>query len=132
MKLNTTSQYAIKIMIFFAQNNTDKLFNAKIISEKLEIPYKYLTKIMTQLVDANILISTRGREGGYSMAKKASMIRIVDILESVKEYLHENNCVLGVGSCDERKKCALHDKWTTPRKSVLEVFQNTTLAEMSC
>ena len=131
MKLNTTSQYAIRIMTFIVQNNNDKLFNAKKISEALEIPYKYMTNIMTQLVVANIITSTRGREGGYSIAKEPSEIKIIDILEAVKECLHETDCLLGIGACNKNKKCALHDKWKEPQKSILDMFQNTTLNDIA-
>ena len=118
-------------MTFIVQNDTDKLFNAKIISEKLSIPYKYLTKIMSQLVDANIIKSIRGREGGYLMEKDPSQIKIVDILEAVKECLHGTDCLLGIGACNDNKKCALHDKWKEPKKSMLKMFQDTTLADIA-
>ncbi len=130
VKLNITSQYAIRIMTFIVQNDTTKLFNAKSISQNLEIPYKYMTKIMTQLTNANIIKSVRGREGGYAILKEPSHIKIVDILESVKECLNSKNCLLGVGLCSETKKCALHDKWQTPKHSMLDMFQNTTLADL--
>ena len=130
MKLNTTSQYAIRIMTFIAHNNTGKLLNAKNISEALNIPYKYMTSIMTKLVVANIIVSTRGREGGYKIIKETQNIKVVDILEAVKECLHSANCVLGVGLCSETKKCALHDKWRTPKMSIVNMFQNTTLADL--
>ena len=118
-------------MTFIVQNNTDKLFNAKIISEKLSIPYKYLTKIMSQLVDAKILKSIRGREGGYLIEKEPSEIKIVDILKAVKECLHGTDCLLGIGACNENKKCALHDNWKEPKKSMISMFKNTTLEDIS-
>jgi len=130
MKLNTTSQYAIRIMTHIVQNQTQKLFNAKVISDILDIPYKYMTKIMSQLVEANIITSTRGREGGYALAKSPSSIHIVDLLEAVKECLHGKDCLLGVGLCSETKKCALHDNWEVPKKSILSMFKDTTLADL--
>ena len=130
MKLNNTSQYAIRIVTFIVQNGSKNKYNAKDISEKLSIPYKYLTKIMTQLVEANIIISTRGREGGYSIEKELSQITIGDILEAVKESLHQKECLLGNGLCDERKKCVLHDKWTSPKRAISDMFRNTTLEDV--
>jgi len=129
MKLNTTSQYAIRIMELIT-NETDKLHNAKNISTKLEIPYKYLTKIMTQLTNAELIKSIRGREGGYSLIKKPSDIRIIEILEAVKECMNEKNCLLGTGLCNDLKKCALHDVWEEPKKSINNMFYNTTLADI--
>jgi Rrf2 family protein len=130
LKLNNTSQYAIKIVTFIVQNGSQNKYNAKDISEKLSIPYKYLTRIMTQLVEANIIISTRGREGGYSIQKEPSEIKIVDILEAVKESLHQKECLLGNGPCNARDKCVLHDKWTSPKKAIADMFRNTTLEDL--
>jgi len=129
MKLNTTSQYAIRIMEFIAKD-TQKLHNAKTISEQLSIPYKYLTKIMTQLIDAKLLLSIRGREGGYSMIKEAKEIRIMNILEAVNEFIDTKNCLLGNGLCNENEKCSMHDMWEKPKNEILHMFGDTTLQDI--
>ena len=118
MKLSNTSQYAINIMVAIAEHTEPKLLNAKSISEIFDIPYKYLTRIMPQLVEAKFITSTKGREGGYSLAKEASEIHIVDILEAVKDSLHASKCILKAGMCDINNKCALHDSWKAPRKAI--------------
>lgn len=130
MKLNNTSQYAIRIVTYIVQNGAKNRYNAKDISEKLSIPYKYLTKIMYQLVDANIIQSSRGREGGYSIEKNLNELKIGDILEAVNENLHPKECILGNGLCNEREKCVLHDKWTSPKKEILNMFKNTSLEDI--
>ena len=130
MKLNTTSQHAIRIMTYIAKTSEKKFHRAKEISEILDIPYKYLSKIMTELATANILTSVQGREGGYFMSKEAKDISVKDILESVKEPTHATQCLLGTDNCDENKKCFLHDKWTEPKKSILDMFTNTTLEDI--
>ncbi len=129
MKLNTTSQYAIRIMEFITKD-CDNLHTAKNISEQLSIPYKYLTKIMTQLTSAELIKSIRGREGGYSLIKSPSDISIVEILDAVKESMNEQKCLLGNCLCDENAKCSLHDVWQEPKKSINDMFSNTTLADI--
>jgi Rrf2 family nitric oxide-sensitive transcriptional repressor len=129
MKLNTTSQYAIRIMEFIAKDTT-ALYNAKTISDELTIPYKYLTKIMTLLISADLIKSIRGREGGYSMIKEASTIKIIDILEAVKESINAKNCLLGIGLCNSSKKCSLHDAWEKPKQEITNMFRGTTLDEL--
>jgi Rrf2 family protein len=89
-----------------------------------------MTKIMTLLVDGGIISSSRGREGGYSIEKELSQITIENILEAVKESLHQKECLLGNGLCDERKKCLLHDKWNSPKKAIKEMFHKTTLEDI--
>ncbi len=127
MKLNNTSQYAIRIVAYIVQNGSKNKYNAKDISKKLSIPYKYLTKIMSLLVEGNIILSSRGREGGYNIAKELSEIKIGDILEAVKESLHQEECVLGNHLCNKMEKCILHDKWLFTKNSMQEMFKNTTL-----
>jgi Rrf2 family protein len=127
MKLSNTSQYAINIMIAIAKHNETKPLNAKSISEKFDIPYKYLTRITPQLVNAKLIISTRGRDGGYTLAKDTSKINIIDILNSVKNFVDNNKCILKKRQCNLNNKCALHDSWKKPKKAIISMFEHTTL-----
>ena len=131
MTLSNTSQYAINIMVAITEHNESKLLNAKNISEKFEIPYKYLTRIMPQLVNANLIISTRGREGGYNLAKEPSEINIVEIIHAVNESMHSSKCILKAGNCDVENKCALHDSWRKPKKAINFMFKKTTLESIT-
>ena len=130
MVLNTTSQYAIRAMTLIANSDKESLYNAKELSDTLNIPYKYLTKTMTKLVNANIIDSIRGREGGFALAKSPSEIKLIDILDALKDCVDEKNCLLGTGMCDAREKCILHDQWEHPRKEILNMFKNTTLENL--
>jgi len=131
MKLNNTSQYAINIMLAITKHEGQKLLNAKKISEEFEIPYKYLTRIMPQLVDAKLILSTKGREGGYVLAKEAESIYIVEILNAVKSSLHDNTCILKIKKCNASTKCALHDKWLAPKEEMIKMFYETNLTELA-
>ena len=131
MKLSNTAQYAINTMVAIANHKEDRLLNTKSISQKLDIPYKYLTKITPKLVDAKLIHSTRGREGGYTLAKKASDIHIVDILEAVNDSLDAQKCILKMGKCDINSKCAMHDVWKDSKKSIQTMFNKTTLEDIA-
>lgn len=127
MKLSNTSQYAINVMVAIATHKDAKLLNAKSISENFEIPYKYLTRIAPKLVEAHLIISTRGREGGYTLAKASSEITILAIIESVNDSIHDNKCILKIKDCNSQTKCALHEQWKIPKKEIVSMFKNTTL-----
>lgn len=127
MLLHTTTQYAIRVLVYISNNGKDKLYNAKEISEILNIPYKFLTKIMTELVKAKFINSIRGREGGYELAKPSNKISIYDIIEAFKDLEDETKCILGIGICDRNNKCILHDQCYKPRDSIWEMYKNTTL-----
>lgn len=131
MQLHNTTQYAIRILSYLTQQETNCLLSAKGIAEKLEIPYKFLTKIMGELTKAGFIKSIRGREGGYELDKPASEIKISYILNIFNDSLHEEQCILGIGFCNSKNKCALHDQWTQPKTLIERMFNDTTLDKIA-
>ena len=129
MKLNTTSQYAIRIMQRFAQEN-EKQFKARELSDELSIPYKYLTKVMKMLLDSELLASIRGRDGGYIIAKNPQEIKVIDITQAVNECHDFDKCILGLGVCKEIDTCALHEQWTAARKKIVSMLRETSLKDI--
>lgn len=130
MQLNNTSQYAIRILNHIANNDEKSLLNAKEISQTLSIPYKFLSKIMTELVKSSFIVSIRGREGGYRLARSASEITVMDVLNQFNEFVHQDLCVLGIGNCDGKKKCSMHDQWVKPKVLMKKMFEETTLKNL--
>jgi len=130
MQLSKSSQYAIRILAYMADHK-DSQFNATSLSETLIIPYKFLTKIMTELVKANLIISIRGREGGYTFAKPPSEIIVNEILEIFHDSIKDEQCVLGIGFCNGLCKCALHDQWMEPKLLLQKMFRESTLEKIA-
>lgn len=130
MQLDNTTQYTIRILSYIAKYGTSRLYSAKELSEILNIPYKFLTKIMTELVKSGFVESIKGREGGYKLSKPAKEISIHDILESSNKLVGDTKCILGIGECDEKNKCALHDQWVKPRDLIKKMYKDTTLDKL--
>jgi len=125
MKLNSTTKYAIQILGLMAQNQENK-YSAKQLSQKLTIPYKYLTKIMTKLTKNEIVSSTQGKYGGFNILKDLKEIKIIDIV-IVFDDIDNKKCVLVDTACDFEQKCIMHDKWEKPRCVIDDFFTQTTL-----
>ncbi|MCP4969347.1 MAG: Rrf2 family transcriptional regulator [Arcobacter sp.] len=130
MELNTTTKYAIRVLCYIAKNGKERLYSAKELSDILHIPYKFLTKIMNELVKSDYIISIRGREGGYQLAKPSSEISIYNILDTFRDLEDEKKCLLGIGVCDHKNKCLLHDQSFKPRKILRQMYKNTTLDKL--
>jgi len=131
MKLNKTSQYAIRILAYITDHKKKKLFNSTYLSNELTIPYKFLTKIMTELVKNNFVESIRGREGGFKLKKNASEIKIDDILNIFNDSIKDEECILGIGFCNGMCKCALHDKWMEPKILMQKMFRESSLKDIA-
>jgi len=131
MQLSNTSQYAIRMLAYMADKKDSSLINATELAEVLQIPYKFLTKIMTELVKADFITSIRGREGGYTLSREASNIKVDDILKVFHDSIQDEQCVLGIGFCNGMCKCALHDQWMEPKNLLQKMFRESSLEDIS-
>lgn len=131
MQLSATSQYAIRILVYMADQKDSNPISATELAEILHIPYKFLTKIMTSLVKVGLVESIRGKEGGYKLKKKASDIMVGDILDAFHDSIKDEQCILGIGFCNGICKCALHDQWMEPKLLLQKMFRESSLEDIA-
>lgn len=129
MKLNTTTEYALRILIYMAKK-PDELFHTKEISETLNISYKYMTKIITLLSNNQIISSKKGKYGGIILNKKIDEITVKEIL-TIMNDLDDDKCILGLGLCSEKNKCSMHEVWMESKNSIIHTFSQTTLESLA-
>ena len=131
MKLSNSSQYAIRILSYMALQKETTTLNATQLAEALQIPYKFLTKIMTEVVKSGLVVSIRGREGGYRFEKPTSEIIISEILDIFNDAIKDEECLLGIGFCNGLCKCALHDQWMEPKHLMQKIFSESSLEDIA-
>ncbi|WP_309496594.1 Rrf2 family transcriptional regulator [Sulfurovum sp.] len=131
MHLSNTSKYTIRILANMVNHKDTTLISAKELSDNLKIPYKFLTKIMTELVRVGFIESIRGREGGYKFLRPASEITVGDILELFNDSIKDEECILGIDSCNAKQKCALHDKWIKSKIQLQKMFKESTIESIA-
>ena len=122
-----TAQYAFKILIFMQQDGKD-LFSASYIHEATNIPYKYLTMLMTKLSKNGLLNASRGRYGGFSLARESELISLTDILDAIGENRLEQCMIDDCFTCEERGDCAIHQHWQAPKNKMIEMLNNTKIS----
>lgn len=83
MKISRSIRYALLAMGYIVQHQDEKIILSQDISKKYDIPLNYLLKILQQLVRANILRSKKGPHGGFSLARPAKKITMLQIIEAV-------------------------------------------------
>lgn len=103
MKLNRSTGYGLLAVAYIAQNKDQGLILSTDVAKKYNIPLEYLQKIMQQLVRARILQSKRGPRGGFSLARPATKITMLDVVEAVEGTF---DISLGFEECGPRDKFA--------------------------
>jgi Rrf2 family protein len=84
MKLTRASTYALHALAYMATQKKDSPTASHIIAEKRRIPERFLLKVLKPLVAAQVLTSVKGPNGGYRLARPASDITVLEVLEAVE------------------------------------------------
>jgi Rrf2 family protein len=141
MLLSKRCEYGLRAMLYLATlgdesedgtapDPTREYVSIQTVSDDLDIGFSFLTKVLQQLNDADLLTSKRGRGGGVALTRSPPRIALYDIVVAIDGDELFEECVLGLPGCGEAEPCPLHDRWTTQREQMKELFQNTTLAEV--
>lgn len=129
MIFSKTTEYAFRIMSFMAVDEK-KLHTANEIFENLDIPFRYLRKLMLLLSKSSLVNSVQGKHGGYKIAKKLSNISLIDIIRVVGDDKIDSPCFFGFVNCAFTRKCKMHDKWAAIQSDIREVLNTTTLKDL--
>jgi Rrf2 family protein len=84
MKLSRASEYALEALVAIAARETDAPVVSHTIAEERGLPEKFLGKVLLPLVNGRILLSLRGPNGGYRLAKPAREITLLEVIEAVE------------------------------------------------
>ena len=102
LKLSKKWSYALKSVIFIAENN--KLLKIQDISKKLNISESLLRRIISELEKSWILITSKWRNWWVGLWMELNQISVYDILNSVWEELWVSNCTKWV-FCENLENC---------------------------
>ena len=83
MRISRSTGYALLAVGYITQHQEQEVILSQSISKEYNIPLEYLLKILQQLVRANVLRSKRGPRGGFSLAKPAKKITMLQVIEAV-------------------------------------------------
>ncbi len=129
MRLYKSSEYAIRCLVFMATAG-DELCPVKRLSEELDIPFKFLGRLMGRLREAEFVESVRGKNGGYRIAKPLNDIKMEQIVDTVEGLETYDRCILGFERCDENNPCPMHEFWTGPKAGIQQMMADVSLADM--
>jgi len=130
MRISRSTGYALLAAGYIAQNQQKEgIILSQSISKRYNIPLEYLLKILQQLVRANVLRSKRGPRGGFTLAKPAKKITMLQIIEAVEgpmiNYLNLVEQARGVKFAVKAEQ--VYEKAIAQARSI---FEKTKLADL--
>lgn len=137
MKLSTKGRYGLQLMVDLGVHSKDKQVSLKSISERLGISESYFEQLIALLKKKKLVISVRGAQGGYYLAKSPEDISIGDILRALEGSLAPTEC-----TCESNKEyhcdrcgingehCVTKSVWERIRDGINQVVDSIALHEL--
>jgi Rrf2 family transcriptional regulator, iron-sulfur cluster assembly transcription factor len=124
-------EYALQAILYIAKKREGTPVSIKELSNKLEIPYHYLGKILQSLTKKGLMTSNKGRNGGFALSTPIEKITLTDIISAVDGPTVQNGCIMGFYECSEENPCALHDEWVQLRKGLFLLLGEKSIPQIA-
>lgn len=129
MKLSTKGRYGVRIMLDLALHAGETV-PLGAIARRQRISQKYLWSIMNTLKSGNLVNVQRGANGGFSLARPAEKITILDILCLLEGYPSIVGCTADPETCNRAEVCTARDVWREVSDKLAAILRDITLGEM--
>jgi len=130
MRLTTKGRFAVTAMIDLALRQQAGPVTLAAISQRQHISLSYLEQLFGKLRRHQLVESTRGPGGGYTLGRKADDITVADIILSVDEPLDATSCG-GKENCHGGdSRCMTHDLWASLNARMVEFLDSVSLQKL--
>ncbi|HOB08696.1 MAG: Rrf2 family transcriptional regulator [Limnochordia bacterium] len=129
MRISTRGEYGVRAMLDLALHSAEGPVPLSAIAARQDISEHYLEQLISALRKAGLVVSFRGAQGGYQLAKPPEEITISEIIRTLEGPIAPMHCVEGAhADCHHVELCATRMLWQKLQASMEEVLSKTTLA----
>lgn len=130
MKLSTRGRYGIHAMYELAANYGGSPVSIKSVAEKQNIPEAYLEQLIAILRKDELVVSIRGAQGGYRLARSPEEITVGDVLRSLEGGLKLIDCLEEEETCGKSCACPSRIVWKKLSDGLNAIVDSITLKDM--
>ena len=131
MMVSTKGRYALTVMVDLARMSEGGFVSLSDIAEKEHLSMKYLESIISVLNKGGMLVSLRGKNGGYKLARDPSEYNISEILLLTEGTLAPVNCIMQEGvQCEKAATCSTLPLWAGLDKVIDNYLSAITLDDI--
>jgi len=129
--LSQTAEYALRAVLAIAAEPEDQPVRTSGLAEALGIPQNYLSKTLHQLARAGVLESSRGKLGGFRLARAPERISLLDVVSPFDDVTGRKVCLMGRSVCSDHHPCAAHARWKVVATQTADFFRETTVRDLT-
>jgi Rrf2 family protein len=130
ISLQRRGDYAVRALLHLVRR-PGRRCKGRDIAADMAIPHKYLPQVLGDLVRAGLVSSVPGPDGGYTLARDAEAITLLEVIELAEGPLRSGQCVLRGGPCRWEDACAVHGPFSAAQDRFEAELAGTTFADLA-
>jgi len=127
LRLTNAADYAVRAMIHIACLPESAVALRGDVARAYGIPSSFMAKILRQLVRAGLLQSSRGVHGGFALARPASEINLLEVVEAIEGPLALTDCMHEGPGCEWGDECPANLVWHEVQSGMADSLRRATL-----
>ncbi|MBN9662002.1 MAG: Rrf2 family transcriptional regulator [Acidobacteria bacterium] len=131
MQLTRAADYAVRVMLHLASVPSGGRVTLSEFANFGDAPEAFLSKVLQALTRAGLTLSHRGVSGGYTLARPAEAITLLDVVEALEGPLQLNICIGPDGFCGRSGWCSVHLVWQEAQDALTSVLRAHTIAALA-
>ncbi|MGR9087426.1 MAG: SUF system Fe-S cluster assembly regulator [Gammaproteobacteria bacterium] len=129
LRLSKLTDYATVILSFMAKESK-QVHAAVEIAAATGIALPTVSKILKLLVNARVLISTRGVKGGYALASEPENITVAAVICALEGPISLTECSISHQGCEQASGCGIRGNWSLINQVIHNALESVTLADL--
>lgn len=129
LRVGRLADYGVLILHHLGRVQPARL-SMESIAQVTHLPLPTVRKVMRFLTEADLVISKRGPNGGYQIARPPSAINLAEAIAAVEGTTALTECCSAAPHCDLIEACDLAGRWPGVNRIVMRVLERTSLADL--
>ncbi len=130
MQITKAAEYGVLGLIALSRRPLGEVVMIDVLCEEESVPKSFLGKIFQNLCKSGLIGSSRGSGGGFYLARPASEISVLEVIESIEGPIALQRCLEVDAGCEHSRGCALCGLLAEAQERMKEVFSGTSLATL--
>ena len=128
IRMSKLTDYAILVLAHLARGSGT--MTAHELAARSRVPLPTVSKVAKELSRAGLLVSHRGRNGGYGLARAPELISVADVIEALEGPISLTECTLP-GACGIEDTCVARSGWDPVSRAVEGALRNLPISAIA-
>jgi FeS assembly SUF system regulator len=130
LRISKLTDYGLVLLTHMAQEDAASVQTAQDLAARSRVPVPTASKLLKELSKAGLVVSHRGRRGGYSLARPAAQISVATVVEALEGPVALTECSTTAGGCSLEAVCVAKGHWGPISRAIHRTLQRLPLTAL--